>query len=215
MNYLAGSGIPFWGTGLMFGVAAGVDICGCGCCVDICGCGCCAGVVRAGASGSGGTRGMYSGPICPQPLNMPASIKALQIRMGRCKKNRGFTIRITVYINVLECSMTESEFLDLAEQALDSIESSLETEAETGDLDVECTRSGNVLQIECIDSKSKIIINSQAPMQEIWVAAKSGGFHYKYDGRIWRDTRDGSELFAVLSAIVSEQGGVTVTLSAR
>jgi CyaY protein len=110
--------------------------------------------------------------------------------------------------------MTESEFLNLAEQALSSIESSLETAAQTSDLDIECSRSGNVLQIECIDNGSKIIINSQAPMQEIWVAAKSGGFHYKYDGRIWRNTRDGSELFAVLSAIVSEQAGVDVILSA-
>jgi len=109
--------------------------------------------------------------------------------------------------------MTESEFLTLAERALSSIENSLESAAETSDLDVECSRSGNVLQIECIDNGSKIIINSQAPMQEIWLAAKSGGFHYKYDGSIWRNTRDGSELFAVLSAIVTEQAGVTVTLS--
>jgi CyaY protein len=110
--------------------------------------------------------------------------------------------------------MTESEFLDLAEQALSSIENSLETAAETSDLDVECTRSGNVLAIECIDNGSKIIVNTQAPMQEIWVAAKSGGFHYKYDGSIWRNTRDGSELFAVLSAIVGEQAGVAVIISA-
>jgi CyaY protein len=110
--------------------------------------------------------------------------------------------------------MTESEFLNLAEQALNGIENSLETAAQTSDLDVECSRSGNVLQIECIESGSKIIINSQAPMQEIWVAARSGGFHYKYDGSIWRNTRDGSELFAVLSAIVSEQAGVQVTLAA-
>lgn len=111
--------------------------------------------------------------------------------------------------------MTESEFLDLAELALSSIENSLEKAAETSDLDVECNRSGNVLQIECIDNGSKIIINSQAPMQEIWVAAKSGGFHYKYDGSVWRNTRDGSELFAVLSGIVSEQAGVTVALGAE
>jgi CyaY protein len=109
--------------------------------------------------------------------------------------------------------MTESEFLTLAERAFNSIENSLETAAETTALDVECTRSGNVLEIECIDSGSKIIINTQAPMQEIWVAAKSGGFHYKHDGALWRNTRDGSELFAVLSSIVTEQSGVTVIVS--
>ncbi|MDB5990531.1 MAG: cyaY [Herbaspirillum sp.] len=111
--------------------------------------------------------------------------------------------------------MTESEFLDLAEQAFSSIENSLEIAAETTDLDVECSRSGNVLTIECIDNGSKIIVNTQASMQEIWVAAKSGGFHYKHDGRIWRNTRDGSELFAVLSAVVGEQAGVTVIISSK
>ncbi|HEY4073547.1 MAG TPA: iron donor protein CyaY [Herbaspirillum sp.] len=109
--------------------------------------------------------------------------------------------------------MTESEFLDLADQAFSSIENSLEIAAETTDLDIECSRSGNVLEIECIENRSKIIINTQASMQEIWVAAKSGGFHYKYDGSIWRNTRDGSELFAVLSSIVSEQAGVTVIVN--
>lgn len=110
--------------------------------------------------------------------------------------------------------MTETDFLNLAEQALSDIENGLERAAETSELDVECSRSGNVLQIECIDNGSKIIVNSQAAMQELWVAAKSGGFHYKYDGQAWRNTRDGSDLFAVLSGIVGAQAGVAVTLQA-
>jgi CyaY protein len=108
--------------------------------------------------------------------------------------------------------MTESEFLDLAEATLDAIEAALEKACDDSDLDVECSRSGNVLEIECIADGSKIIVNSQAPMQELWVAARSGGFHYKYDGQQWRNTRDGSELYAVLSQIVSGQGGVPVEL---
>jgi CyaY protein len=108
--------------------------------------------------------------------------------------------------------MTESEFLALAEAALDAIETQLERAADDADLDVECSRSGNVLEIEFIDTHSKIIVNSQTPMRELWVAAKSGGFHYKrQDGR-WLDTRDGSELFAELSKMVSAQGGAAVML---
>jgi CyaY protein len=57
-------------------------------------------------------------------------------------------------------------------------------------VDVECKRSGNVLEIEFIDNGSKIIVNSQAPLQEMWVAARSGGFHYKRVGDEWRNTRD-------------------------
>ena len=110
--------------------------------------------------------------------------------------------------------MTESEFLAVADQTLGAIEAALERASDDGDLDVECSRSGNVLEIEIIDNGSKIIVNSQAPMQEIWVAARSGGFHYKNENGRWVNTRDNSELFDALSRIVSEQGGVNVVLSA-
>ncbi|MGE5648963.1 iron donor protein CyaY [Noviherbaspirillum sp. UKPF54] len=109
--------------------------------------------------------------------------------------------------------MTESEFLALAEQTLSTIESALERVSDEGELDVECSRSGNVLEIEFVDNGSKIIVNSQAPMQEMWVAAKSGGFHYRREAGQWLNTRDGSELYAALSSMVSEQGGIPVVLS--
>jgi len=108
--------------------------------------------------------------------------------------------------------MTESEFLSLAEQTLDVIESALERASEDSDLDVECSRSGNVLEIEFIENGSKIIVNSQTPMREIWVAARSGGFHYKKEEGRWLNTRDKSELFSSLSKMVSEQGGVILNL---
>ena len=95
--------------------------------------------------------------------------------------------------------MSETEFLDLAETTLNTIESAMDRLNDEDLLDVECKRSGNVLEIEFIDNGSKIIVNSQAPMQELWVAAKSGGFHYKRVGADWINTRDGSELFAALS----------------
>lgn len=108
--------------------------------------------------------------------------------------------------------MTESEFLALADQVLGAIESSLERLADSTDLDVECSRSGNVLEIEFVDNGSKIIVNSQAPMQEMWVAARSGGFHYRNSEGKWLNTRDQSELFESLSKMVSMQGGVDVVL---
>jgi CyaY protein len=111
--------------------------------------------------------------------------------------------------------MTESEFLALAEDTLSGIEAALERVSDEGDLDVECSRSGNVLEVEFVDNGTKIIINSQAPMQEMWIAARSGGFHYKRENDRWVNTRDGSELYASLSKMVSEQGGVPVVLAAR
>ena len=109
--------------------------------------------------------------------------------------------------------MTESEFLTLAERTLSAIEAALDQPSLLDIVDVECSRSGNVLDIELVDNGSKIIVNSQAPLHEMWVAAKSGGFHYKHDGSAWRNTRDGSELFAALSSMLSQQGGQAVVIS--
>lgn len=111
--------------------------------------------------------------------------------------------------------MTETEFLTLADAVLGAIEAALERPHIVDAVDVECSRSGNVLEIEFVDTGSKIIVNSQAPMREMWVAAKSGGFHYKHDGHAWRNTRDNSELFAALSAMISQQGGAEVMLAAQ
>ena len=109
--------------------------------------------------------------------------------------------------------MTESEFLALAEATLDRIEAALEHAADAAGVDIECSRAGNVLEIELIDNGSKIIVNSQTAMQEIWVAAKSGGFHYKRHADRWIDTRNGAELFAALSEAVSQQAGVALTVN--
>ena len=108
--------------------------------------------------------------------------------------------------------MSESEFLALAEATLTQIATALDRLNDEDVLDVECSRSGNVLEIEFIDNGTKIIVNSQAPMREMWVAARSGGFHYKRVGDEWVNTRDGSELFAALSTMASEQAGATVVL---
>ena len=108
--------------------------------------------------------------------------------------------------------MGESEFLAQAEATLDAIEASLDRLNDLDMIDVECSRSGNVLEIEFIDNGTKIIVNSQAPMREMWVAARSGGFHYKRVGDEWVNTRDGSELFAALSTMASEQAGAAVVL---
>lgn len=104
--------------------------------------------------------------------------------------------------------MTESEFLTMAEQCLAQVEEIFEKAFENDEFDVECKRSGNVLEIEFVNNGSKIIINSQAPMQEMWMAARSGGFHYRHDGQGWKNTRDQSDFFETLSNIAREQAGI-------
>ena len=109
--------------------------------------------------------------------------------------------------------MTETEFLSIAEGVLNQIEIGLERAADAVDADIECSRSGNVLEIEFIDSASKIIVNTQAPMQEIWVAARSGGFHFRAENGRWVGTRDGRELMDALEALLSQQAGEPVRLT--
>ena len=99
--------------------------------------------------------------------------------------------------------MNDSEFNTLADAALARIEAGLE--ACGADLDFAMISAG-VLEIEFAD-RSKIIVNRHGAAKEMWVAARSGGFHFRWDGQAWRDTRDGSELLAALSALVSAQSG--------
>ena len=104
--------------------------------------------------------------------------------------------------------MDEREFETRAAQALAALEQALEA----AELDADFERKeGGILEIEFEDG-AKIIVNRHAAAREIWVAARSGGFHFRWDGAAWRDTRDGSELFAALSKLVSLQLGRGVRL---
>lgn len=104
--------------------------------------------------------------------------------------------------------MNETDFEARAAATLQAIEQALEKSG--AELDFEL-KEGGILEIEFEDG-AKIIVNRHAAAREIWVAARSGGFHYRWDGSAWRDTRDGSELFAALSKVVSAQLGRGVRL---
>ena len=107
--------------------------------------------------------------------------------------------------------MTESEFESIADAALAALERAFESAAPEADVQ---TKGSGVLEVEFEDG-SKMVINRHAAAREIWVAARSGGFHFRHDGSAWRDTRDGAELFAAVSRLASEQAGTPVVLRAR
>jgi CyaY protein len=104
--------------------------------------------------------------------------------------------------------LSDTEFEQLATRALQRIEAALEASGLDADFEL---KEGGVLEIEFADA-SKIIVNRHGAAREIWVAARAGGFHFRWDGAAWRDTRDGAELFAALSKLVSAQGGEAVLL---
>jgi len=95
-----------------------------------------------------------------------------------------------------------------AGKALDSIRQAIDTSGLECDVE---QKGDGVLDIVLSDD-SHIIVNRHAAAKEIWVAAKSGGYHFSFDGRNWIDSRHGEELFASLSRHLSEQGGEQVVL---
>lgn len=102
--------------------------------------------------------------------------------------------------------MEDKEFNALADLALTAIDAALE--ASGADVDCELA-AGGVLEIEFADG-SKIIVNRHGVAKEIWVAARAGGFHFRWDGAAWRDTRDGTELMEKLSALATQQAGESI-----
>jgi CyaY protein len=107
--------------------------------------------------------------------------------------------------------MTDAEFESQADATLAALERALD--AAEVDADV-LAKGAGLLELEFADG-SKMVINRHTAAREIWVAAKQGGFHFRRDGDGWRDTRDGGELFAALSRLVSAQCGEPVTLAMR
>ena len=97
--------------------------------------------------------------------------------------------------------MNETDFLRLTSATLTRIEHGLEAAG----LDFESPADG-ILEIEFNDS-SKMVINRHSVAQEIWVAARAGGFHFRHDGNAWCDTRDNAELFAKLTTLIAAQSG--------
>ncbi len=104
--------------------------------------------------------------------------------------------------------MNEQDFNVLAETMLDKIEQLLESC--TAEIDFEL-KQGGVLEVLCADG-SKIIVNRHVAAREIWLAAKSGGFHFRPENGRWTGTRDGADLLTVLDSCLSEQTGETVKL---
>ena len=73
-------------------------------------------------------------------------------------------------------------------------------------IDSDSQRTGALLE-HSFPNGSKIIINTQPPLHEVWMAAQGGGFHYRWQQGLWVDTRDGSEFVAALSQHATAQAG--------
>ena len=108
--------------------------------------------------------------------------------------------------------MTDLEYLDHAEALLASVEASCDRINDASDADIDNQRVGGMVTLTFAD-RSQIIVNLQKPLHEVWLAARAGGFHYRWDGEGWRDTKGRGEFFADLSRYASEQAGRALVFS--
>lgn len=108
--------------------------------------------------------------------------------------------------------MTDPEFMDRAERVLAAIESSCDRINEQTDADIDNQRVGGMVTL-VFPGGSQIVVNLQRPLHEIWLATRSGGYHYRFDGGQWVDTKGQGEFFSRLSQDASAQGGRTLVFS--
>jgi CyaY protein len=100
--------------------------------------------------------------------------------------------------------LSDREYHALADAALAAIEATVDRWLQDDVVDIDAQRTGGLLELTFPD-RSKIIVNTQPPLHELWLAARSGGTHYRHVAGRWRDTRDGGEFFEALSRCASEQ----------
>jgi CyaY protein len=109
--------------------------------------------------------------------------------------------------------MTDLEYQNHAEAALAAIERTCDRINDSTEADIDNQRTGGMITLT-FANRSQIVINLQKPLHEIWMAARAGGFHYKFDGQHWQDTKGAGEFFAHLSREASAQAGLALDFTA-
>ena len=108
--------------------------------------------------------------------------------------------------------MTDLEFMNRAENLLQAVETSCDRINDQALADIDNQRVGGMVTL-VFSNKSQIVLNMQKPLHEIWLAAKAGGYHYKFDSGQWLDTKGQGEFFSHLSRCASEQAGCPLVLN--
>jgi CyaY protein len=104
-------------------------------------------------------------------------------------------------------ALSDVDYRRHAEATLERIEHLCDRWLEDGTVDIDTHRTGGLLEM-AFEGGGKIVVNLQPPLQELWMAARNGGFHYRWIDGAWRDGRDGSEFFNALSHHASLMSGV-------
>lgn len=109
-------------------------------------------------------------------------------------------------------ALSDAKYHELSGAVLAGVEKQVDQWLQDDVIDIDAARTGGLLELR-FPNGTHMIVNTQPPLQEIWLAARRGGFHYKHVEGVWRDTKTGDEFFAVLSACATEQAGKPLTFS--
>jgi CyaY protein len=109
-------------------------------------------------------------------------------------------------------TLSDAEYRRLAGETLARVEATIDRWLQDDVVDIDGSRTGGLLELT-LPGGSKIVINTQPPLQELWLAARGGGYHFKRMGGAWRDTKDGMEFFERLSREASAQAGKPLAFS--
>ncbi len=105
-------------------------------------------------------------------------------------------------------TISEAQFQQLADDLYMQIEDALDD----CEVDIDCEASGSVLTLLCEDTDTQVIISRQPVSKEIWVAARSGGFHCAYKKGDFICSTTGEALEALLNRVLTEQSESEVVL---
>jgi CyaY protein len=108
--------------------------------------------------------------------------------------------------------MTDTQFLDRAELLLKTLEEACDRLNEATDADIDNQRVGGMITLT-FSNATQIIVNLQKPLHEIWLAARSGGYHFRFDGHSWQDSKGQGEFFVNLDRCASEQAGAALNFA--
>jgi CyaY protein len=109
--------------------------------------------------------------------------------------------------------MTDLEYLDQAETLLKAVEAHCDRMNDESDADIDNQRVGGMVTLT-FANKSQIVINLQKPLQEVWLAAKAGGYHYHLVDGQWVDTKGQGEFYSQLTRQASAQSGQPLLFAA-
>jgi CyaY protein len=175
------------------------------------------GAEAAGADAGG--VGRAKAPFWPHPDSNMAASKgptAHSLMSRPATLNFSFPMQrilVAMTAQLAPTPLTDAQFHTLAGAVLSSVEATVDEWLQDDVVDIDTHRTGGLLELS-FPNGSKLVLNTQPPLHELWLAARSGGYHYKHVNGRWLDTREGREFFEALSACASEQAGQELRFTA-